>query len=91
MLHNIRYTAAERQLAGIARQKAMNQDVLYHGTRYAKSILKRGALFRSAFGDQKVCFTRFAEVAAYWALVERDDDEGRGSIFIFDRNSLGRR
>jgi hypothetical protein len=35
--------------------------------------------------------TRSAEVAASWALVDRDDDEGRGSIFIFDRQSLERR
>jgi hypothetical protein len=38
-----------------------------------------------------VSFTRSPEVAAYWALLERDDDEGRGSLFIFDRQSLERR
>ncbi len=91
MLRHIRYTAAERKLAGIARQKAGNQDVLYHGTRYAKSILQTRALFRSPCGDPRVCLTRSADVAAYWASVERDDDVGRGSIFIFDRNSLERR
>src|SRR6516165_4012657 len=31
------------------------------------------------------------EVAAYWALLERDYDEGCGSVFIFDRQSLKRR
>src|SRR5262245_2937464 len=25
----------------------------------------------------------FSQVAAYWALLERDYDEGRGSVFIF--------
>jgi hypothetical protein len=34
---------------------------------------------------------RSAEVAAYWALVPREDDEGRASILIFDRQSLARR
>jgi hypothetical protein len=38
-----------------------------------------------------VSFTRSPEVAAYFALLERDDDEGRGSVFIFDRQSLERR
>jgi hypothetical protein len=72
----------------MARRKAMSKDVLYHGTRYAKSIMETGVLLHSLFGDQKVCLTRSAEVAAYWALIKRDDDEGRGAILIFDRQSL---
>lgn len=70
----------------------MNQNVLYHGTRYAAaSILKTRALFRAAIGDRKVCLIRSANVAAYWALMERDDDEGQGSIFILHRDFLERR
>ena len=46
-------------------------------------------LFHSRTGH--VCLTRSAEVAAYWALLERNNDEGRGSIFILDRQSLERR
>ena len=73
----------------LAPGKSGNRDVLYHGTRYAQSILKTGVLLH---GDQeKVCLTRSAEVAAYWALIDRGDDEGRGSILIFDRQSLERR
>jgi hypothetical protein len=68
----------------------MNKDVLYHGTRYAESILRTG-LFRSEVGDRKVFLSRSADVAAYWALVERDDDEGQASIFILNRDSLERR
>ena len=64
------------------------RDALYHGTRL---ILKTGVLFYSDPGHPKVSFTRSPEVAAYWALLERDDDEGRGSVFIFDRQSLERR
>jgi hypothetical protein len=92
MPRHIKYSDAERQLAGRAREVAMNRDVLYHGTRYAQSILKTGVLFHSLTGgDPKVCLTRSAEVAAYWALLDRQNDEGRGSIFIFDRQSLERR
>ena len=91
MLRHLKYTEAVRQLAGMARQKAMDRDVLYHGTRFAELIQKRGILFYSDPGDPKVSFTRSPEVAAYWALLERDDDEGRGSVFIFDRQSLERR
>ena len=68
-----------------AREIATNRDVLYHGTGYAKSILKTGALLSHG---GKVCLTRSAEVAAYWALLARDDDEGRASILILDRQSL---
>jgi len=41
--------------------------------------------------DPKICLIRSTEVAAYWSLIDRDDDEGCGSILIFDRRSLERR
>jgi hypothetical protein len=87
MLRPKEYSEAERRLAGLARKIAMQRDVLYHGTRHAQSILTMGVLFHAERGLQ-VCFTRSAEEAAYWALLERDHDEGRGSIFAFDRRSL---
>jgi hypothetical protein len=91
MLSHLKYPEAVRQLAGMARQNAMDRDVLYHGTRSAELILKTGVLFYSDPGQPKVSFTRSPEVAAYFALLERDYDEGRGSVFIFDRQSLERR
>lgn len=91
MSRHIKYSKKVRVLAAQAREIAVTQDVLYHGTRYPQSILGHGVLFRARSGDPKVCLTRSAEVAAYWALIERDDDEGRGSILIFHRRSLERR
>ena len=87
---HIEYTDAQRELANEARKVAMSRDVLYHGTRYSRLILKTGILLRASVGEQKVCLTRSPEVAAYWALLERDDDENRGAIFVLDRNSLER-
>jgi hypothetical protein len=91
MLRHIEYSDTVRQLAAQARTIAQARNVLYHGTRYTQSILDCGVLRRALIGEQKVCLTRSAEVAAYWALVRRDDCEGRGSILIFDRRSLARR
>src|SRR5262245_40013711 len=91
MLRHLKYTKAVRQLAGMARQKAKDRDALYHGTRFAELILKTGVLFYSDPGQPTVSFTRSPEVAAYFALLERDNDEGRGSVFICDRQSLERR
>ena len=54
MFRHMKYTAEVRHLAGMARQKAMCRDVLFHGTRYAELILKTKVLFRTGFGDQKV-------------------------------------
>ena len=88
MIHHIEYTTAERELALLARKLATNRDVLYHGTRYRQSILKTETLFRPEVGVDAVSFTRSPEVAAYWALLNRDDDEGRGSILVCDRQSL---
>lgn len=90
-LRHIEYSDMVRQLAAQARAVAMTRNVLYHGTRYTQSILDCGVLRRALIGEQKVCLTRSAEVAAYWAMVRRDDCEGRGSILIFDRRSLERR
>jgi hypothetical protein len=90
-LHHTKYSDVERQLAAQARAIANVRNVFYHGTRYTQSILDSGVLFRARIGEQKVCLTRRAEVAAYWAMLRRDDDEGRGSIFIFERRSLERR
>ena len=36
MLSHLKYTEAVRQLAGMARQNAMDRDALYHGTRFAE-------------------------------------------------------
>lgn len=91
MIHHIEYTTAERELALLARKLATNRDVLYHGTRYRQSILKTETLFRPEVGVDAVFFTRSPEVAAYWALLKRDDDEGRGSILVCDRQSLASR
>ena len=90
MVRHIKYSDTERWLAAQAREVAKNRDVLYHGTRCVDSILKMGVLFPSE-GAEKVCLTRSAEVAAYWALIERDYDEGCGPILILDRQSLQRR
>jgi hypothetical protein len=87
----ITYTKEERNLAALARKLAMNRNVLYHGTRYAQSILRTGVLFASDPVDPKVSLTRSPEVAAYFALLPRDDCEERGAILIFDRQWLRNR
>jgi hypothetical protein len=88
MLRQIPTNQHERDLARIARQTAAGRDVLFHGTRHAKSILTTGVLFYSTPGDPGVFFTRSPEIAAYWALMDRESDEGWGAILIFDRQSL---
>jgi hypothetical protein len=76
--------AEERLLAKQARKIAGNRDVLYHGTRYAPSILNIGMILRGTTGSKAVSLTRSPDVAAHWAFVPRDDDNGRGAILIFD-------
>jgi hypothetical protein len=65
----------------------MSREVLYHGTRYPQSVLSMGCFILSG-GGEKVCFTRSADEAAYWALLPRIDDEGCGAILIFNRQLL---
>jgi hypothetical protein len=88
MYRHQKYTDAQRALATRARSKAGKRDVLYHGTRYPRSILESGILLRATSPSCQVCLTRSPEVAAYWAMMDRRDDEGRPTIFILDRASL---
>src|SRR5438128_754372 len=46
------------------------------------------ALFHSFPGSTQVSFTRSAEIAARFALIERPDDEGQRAILIFSRSAL---
>jgi hypothetical protein len=42
-------------------------------------------------GLQAVSLTRSPEIAAHWAFVPREDDDGFGTILIFDRRSLAQK
>ena len=71
-----------------ARAIAGRINVLYHGTRYPRSVLGMNTLFYSYPGTAQVAFTRSPEVAAYFAFTDRDNDENTGAILIVDRASL---
>lgn len=61
---------------------------VYHGTRYPSAIIASDRLNVPDYGDRHVSLTRNFDVAVYWASMERDDDEGCGSVFIIDRKAL---
>jgi hypothetical protein len=61
---------------------------LFHGTRYRQAIERSDRLRCALLGDTHVSLTRDWNVAVYWASLPRDDDEGEGGIFVFDRRSL---
>jgi hypothetical protein len=82
-----RVEAQTRFLREKARAFARGQDVLFHGTRYRESVLASGIL-RFTPGGQTLSFTRSPDVAAHWAALPRDDDEGAGAVLVFDRASL---
>jgi hypothetical protein len=82
-----RVEAQTRFLSKKARLMARGQDVLFHGTRHRESVLTSGFLQSSPY-IQTVSFTRSPKVAAYWAALPRDDDEGSGAVLVFDRASL---
>jgi hypothetical protein len=82
--------AQTRFLSKKARLMARGRDVLFHGTRHRESVLMSGFLQSFPY-IQTVSFTRSPKVAAYWAALPRDDDEGSGAVLVFDRASLKRR
>ena len=71
-----------KELSQDARTIAGRQAVL-HGTRHPRRASNEHTLL--------LAFTRSPEVAAYWTLLERDNDEGKGAILVFNRSKLRNR
>jgi hypothetical protein len=83
----IRPAIDEARLARWAREQASGLSALFHGTRHLSCILSDGYL-KPTGNPAMVRFSRSADAAAYWAMMERDDDDGRGAILVFDRERL---
>src|SRR5215204_153108 len=81
-------TPCERRFANAIRAVTRGADVLYHGTRYARLILRSGKLNCSRIGTAGVSFTRLPEVAVFSALLPRDDVSSEPAVLIFDRVAL---
>ena len=78
---------AFRHLTGFLGQN----PVLFHGTRFANAITTSGWLLAPTLGDRCVSFSRNPAVAIYMAALERDEDEGQGTVLVIDRNVLASR
>jgi hypothetical protein len=78
----------EAAFAQYLREMHYGQNVLYHGTRQFKTIMKDGVL--KAAGSGGVSLTRSPDVAAHWASLARDEEAGAG-VLVFDRASLATR
>jgi hypothetical protein len=72
-----------REQSLVAKQSFTGQDT--------PAVLRMNTLFYSHPGSAQVSFTRSPEVAAYWTLLERDNDEGKGAILVFNRSKLRNR
>ena len=72
----IRPAIDEARLARWAREQASGLNALFHGTRHLSCILSDGYLKPTGI-PAMVRFSRSADAAAYWAMMERDDDDGR--------------
>lgn len=62
--------------------------MLFHGTRFANAIANSGWLLAPTLGDRCVSFSRNPAAAIYMAALERDVDEGQGTVLVIDRNVL---
>ena len=69
----------------------INDPVLYHGTRYLGAILRSNTISLPPSGYPMVSLTRDPRVAAYWAQLPRDDDEGAGAVLVLSRTRLAHR
>ncbi len=84
-----RYVKTASAIAREVRTAIPDGNLLFHGTRYAVPILKTNILLYGRLGyPKKNCLTRRLPVAAYWALLPRDETEEFGAIFVLDRDLL---
>jgi hypothetical protein len=81
-------TAAASLAKGIRHSIDRSRPVLFHGTRYARNILRNDELCSAPVGLAAVSFSRQLEISIYWAILDRDDDEGQGAILVLDRDRL---
>ena len=78
----MRYAVRSQTRSKVEKQSVpeqMETTILYHGTRYAHAILTTNQIMIPRTGYRMVSLTRFWQVAAHWAWLEREDDEGRGA------------
>lgn len=71
-----------------ARKLQKSRSVLFHGTRVLENVIANDALLAGRTGDLAVCFSRSAEVAAYWAMLPRGVPSETPGILVLDRNAL---
>jgi hypothetical protein len=82
-------TDRERVMARLAKKSGRGRNVLYHGTRCLPAVLKVGKLIPPLLGERAICFSRSAEVAAYFACLPGDASERRSpGILVLNRSSL---
>ena len=72
----------------MARRLDGNNGYLFHGTRYSRQICQENVLRKSDIGQKAAFFSTRLHVAAYWAMLPRDDDEGVGAILVLDRERI---
>lgn len=77
-----------RVLATSARTICTAGGLLYHGTPASAEIMKTGALLYSGCGMPAVSFSRSPEVAAYWAVLPRDEPFEVAAVLAFSRRAL---
>ena len=66
-----------------------SQSVLYHGTRFPRTILESDALLCVEDNYLAVHFSRLFHVGMYWGTIKRiTGDEGIGAVLVLDRCKL---
>ena len=74
-------------VARTALQKLV-RNPLFHGTRYADQILRRGALVPAEVGDPVISFTRNPAIAFHFACLPRGSCSATPTILVFERDRL---
>ena len=60
-------------------------------SRHAISQFHSDGYLKPTGNPEAVRFSRSPDAAAYWAMRDRDDDDGRGAVLVFDRDRLNAR
>ena len=78
-----------RVMSKLAKELGRGRDVIYHGTRNLRAVMRTGKLLPPHAGERGIFFSRSAELAAHFACLQGAADERRTpGVLVLDKRSL---
>jgi hypothetical protein len=79
-----------RVMSKLAKELGRGRDVIYHGTRNLRAVMRTGKLLPPHAGERGIFFSRSAELAAHFACLQgaAADERRTPGVLVLDKRSL---